>query len=386
MPTHKIPFGQPLLDQDEIDAVTKVLGGPILAHGSVCLEFEEAFAKRVGVKHAVSVSSGTAGLHLSLFANHVGSGDEVIVPAMTHVATAHAVEYCSAKPVFVDVDPKSGNISSELIPDQITKNTKCIMVVHFLGLPCDMDKIKAESDRYQLFIVEDAALAVDALYGTQKAGSLGKLGCFSFYPIKHMTSIEGGMVTTDDHNLAESIRKRKAFGYDHSHQMRKKPGIYDVPVLGYNYRMNEVEAAVGLCQLTKLDSRLAIRKQNYSALKNALSEIDEITVFDPIQGKAQSSCYCLNAVLPQNGNLNRDDIAAELNAQGVGTSVHYPGPVPMMTYYKDKYGYKSGQFPVAEWLSAQTISLPVAPHVPNGFEIQIADTIKGAIHKVRKKN
>ena len=171
MPDHKIPFGQPLLDQDEIDAVTKVLEGPILAHGSVCLKFEEAFAKRVGVKHAVSVSSGTAGLHLSLFANQVGPGDEVIVPAMTHVATAHAVEYCSAKPVFVDVDPKSGNISPELIPDQITKNTKSIMVVHFLGLPCDIEKIKAEADRNQLFIVEDAALAVDALYGTQKAGA-----------------------------------------------------------------------------------------------------------------------------------------------------------------------------------------------------------------------
>ena len=386
MPTHNIPFGQPMLDQDEIDAVTKVLKGPILAHGSVCLEFEEAFAKHIGVDHAISVSSGTSGLHLSLFSRQIGLGDEVIVPAMTHVATAHAVEYCSAKPIFVDVDPNSGNIASDVIPSQITENTKSIMAVHFLGLPCDMDKINADAEKHQLFVIEDAALAVDALYGETKAGALGNVGCFSFYPIKHMTTIEGGMVTTNDPELAESVRKRKAFGYDHSHQTRRKPGIYDVPILGYNYRMNEVEAAVGLCQLAKLDHKLKIRETNYNALKNTLSEIDEITVFDPVQGKARSSCYCLNAILPRDGSLNRDDIVAELNAQNIGTSVHYPGPVPLMTYYKEKYGYKPGQFPVAEWLSAQTISLPVAPHVPDGFEIRIADEIKNAIHKIRKKN
>jgi dTDP-4-amino-4,6-dideoxygalactose transaminase len=150
--------------------------------------------------------------------------------------------------------------------------------------------------------------------------------------------------------------------------------------------MNEVEAAVGLCQLAKLEHKLKIREINYNALKDTLSEIDEITVFDPVQGKARSSCYCLNAVLPPDGSLDRDDVAAELNAQNIGTSVHYPGPVPLMTYYKEKYGYKPGQFPVAEWLSAQTISLPVAPHVPDGFEIRIADAIKNAIHKIRKKN
>jgi dTDP-4-amino-4,6-dideoxygalactose transaminase len=386
MAVHKIPFGQPLLDQNEIDAVTTVLSGPILAHGSVCLKFEKAFAKRVGVKHAISVSSGTAGLHLSLFANAIGPGDEVIVPAMTHVATAHAVEYCSAKPVFVDVDPKSGNIDPDYIDGVMTNKTRSIMAVHFLGLPCDMDRINAQAKEKDVFVIEDAALAVDAKYGTKKAGALGKVGCFSFYPIKHMTSIEGGMVTTNDESLARSIRQRKAFGYDHNHQTRKKPGIYDVPVLGYNYRMNEVEAAVGLCQLEKLDDRLKIRHDNYNALKNALSEIDEITVFDPIQGKAQSSYYCLNAIFPKNGVLDRDAIASELNAKNIGTSVHYPGPVPMMTYYQEKYNYKPGQFPIAEWIANQTISLPVAPHVPDGFEIQITAAMKEAIYKTRNLN
>jgi perosamine synthetase len=384
MSDEMIPFGRPLLDQTEIDAVMKVLSGPILAHGPVCGEFETAFAARSGAEHAITVSSGTAGLHLCLFANDVGPGDEVIVPAITHVATAHAAEYCGAKPVFVDVDPASGNIAPGGVAAALNDKTRAVMVVHFLGLPCEMDQINADATKAGAFVIEDAALAVDATYGGKKAGTLAKAGCFSFYPIKHMTSIEGGMVTTNDAALADQIRKRKAFGYDRSHETRVKPGIYDVTMLGYNYRMNEVEAAVGLAQLDKLDARLKIRDRNYHALKDALAELDEVTVFEPTQGKAQSCFYCLNAVLPRDGSLDRDAIAAELKAANIGTSVHYPGAVPLMTYYREKYGYKAGQFPVAEWLAAQTISLPVAPHVPDDFAERIAAAMKDAIYKARK--
>ena len=189
------------------------------------------------------------------------------------------------------------------------------------------------------------------------------------------------MVTTNNGALAELIRQRKAFGYNHSYQTRMKPGVYDVPVLGFNYRMNEVEAAVGLCQLDKLNERLKIRKHNYNALKSSLAEIDEITVFEPVQGKSASSYYCLNAILPADASLNRDKIVQELTAQNIGSSVHYPGPIPLMTYYREKYDYKPGQFQTAEWLGNQTISLPVAPHVPDGFEEHIAATMKNAIYK-----
>ena len=384
MSDEMIPFGRPLLDQSEIDAVLKVLSGPILAHGPVCGEFEKAFAERAGAEHAITVSSGTAGLHLCLFANDVGPGDEVIVPAITHVATAHAAEYCRAKPVFVDVDPASGNIDPAGVAAALNQRTRAVMVVHFLGLPCDMDPINAAADKAGALVIEDAALAVDATYGGKKAGTLATAGCFSFYPIKHMTSIEGGMVTTDDAALADQIRKRKAFGYDRGHEARVKPGIYDVTMLGYNYRMNEVEAAVGLAQLHKLDARLKIRARNYHALKTALAELDEVTVFEPTQGKAQSCFYCLNAVLPRDGSLDRDAIAAELKAANIGTSVHYPGAVPLMSYYREKYGYQTGQFPVAEWLAAQTISLPVAPHVPEDFADRIGTAMKAAIFKGRK--
>jgi perosamine synthetase len=384
MSNEMIPFGRPMLDQTEIDAVLKVLSGPILAHGPVCGEFETAFAERAGAEHAITVSSGTAGLHLCLFANDVGPGDEVIVPAITHVATAHAAEYCGAKPVFVDVDPANGNIAPAGVAAALTERTRAVMVVHFLGLPCEMDRINADADMAGAFVIEDAALAVDATYGGKKAGTLAKAGCFSFYPIKHMTSIEGGMVTTNDAKFANQIRKRKAFGYDRSHETRVKPGIYDVTMLGYNYRMNEVEAAVGLAQLPKLDQRLKIREHNYHALKNALAELEEVTVFEPTQGKAQSCFYCLNAVLPRDGSLNRDAVAADLKAANIGTSVHYPGAVPLMTYYREKYGYRAGQFPVAEWLAAQTISLPVAPHVPDDFAERIGTAMKDAIFKARK--
>ena len=148
--------------------------------------------------------------------------------------------------------------------------------------------------------------------------------------------------------------------------------------------MNEVEAAVGLCQLSKLKDRLKVRMDNYTALKSALASLDEITVFEPHKGKSTSSCYCLNAVLTPDSSINRDNIVQELTAQGIGTSVHYPGPIPMMSYYKEKYDYLPGQFPIAEWLSNKTISLPVAPHVPKGFEIRIASAIKKAVHDARK--
>ena len=379
-----IPFGQPILDVEEIEAVKKVLEGPILAHGPVCAEFENAFSGFTESKFAISVASGTAALHLCLYASNIGPGDEVIVPAMSHVATAHAVEYCGAKPVFADVDPKSGNISPESISNSITERTKAIMVVHFLGLPCEMDAINRIASSIGALVFEDAALALGAKYGNKISGNLATAGCFSFYPIKHVTSIEGGMVTTNDERLARSIQQRKAFGYDHNHQTRAKPGIYDVPVLGYNYRMNEVEAAVGLCQLSKLKDRLKVRMDNYTALKSALASLDEITVFEPRQGKSTSSCYCLNAVLTPDSSINRDNIVQELTAQGIGTSVHYPGPIPMMSYYKEKYDYLPGQFPIAEWLSNKTISLPVAPHVPKGFEDRIATAIQKAIYNARK--
>jgi perosamine synthetase len=379
MNERSIPFGAPMLDASEIAKVTEVLSGTTLVHGPVTKAFEEAFAARAGVARAVSVSSCTAGLHLSLFANQVGPGDEVIVPAMTHVATAHAAEFCGARPVFVDVGSLDGNIDPDGVAAAITGNTRAVIAVHYLGLPCEMDRIGSAAARAGALVVEDCALAVDAQFDGRKAGTLGDVGCFSFYPIKHMTTIEGGMVTTDDETLADRIAQRKAFGYDRSLEKRLKPGIYDVTVLGYNYRMNEVQAAVGLVQLSKLDQHQNARAENFKELRSGLAEIDELTVFEPRRGKAVSSHYCLNAVLPKDGRLEREVVVEELKARGVGTSVHYPQAVPLMTYYRERYGYREGEFPVAEWLAEQTISLPVGPHLADGDVAYMVDAMKAAI-------
>ncbi len=383
MSNHPIPFGRPMLDAEEIEAVTRVLSGPTLVHGPVSHAFEQRFAERIGTRRAVALSSCTAGLHLSLLVNGVGPGDAVAVPAMTHVATAHAVEFCGARPRFVDVEADSGNIDPEDLAAAVTPALKAIMVVHYLGLPCDMDRILALAEKAGAFVVEDCALAVDATYGGAKAGTLGLTGCFSFYPIKHMTTVEGGMVTTDDEDVATAIAQRKAFGYDRALGQRAKPGIYDVTALGYNYRMSEVQAAVGLAQLGKLDTFQRARAENHRILKSALAELDEITVFEPLKGKAVSSHYCLNAVLPRDRSVARDRVVASLKEVGVGTSVHYPRAVPLMTYYRDKYGYREGQFPVAEWLAEQTISLPVGPHLKEGDALRIAEAFKEAVRRAR---
>lgn len=378
-----IPFGRPLLDGTALKAVSDVLESGILVHGAVTHAFEERFARRVGTKHAVAVSSCTAGLHLCLFVQAIGAGRRIAVPAMTHVATAHSVELCNAEPVFVDVDPDSGNMD----PDALAAEAGRIdgaFAVHYLGLPADMDAIGALAARHGFFVVEDCALALDAGYGDRKAGALGLAGCFSFYPVKHMTSIEGGMVTTDDDTLAAALRQRRAFGYDRSLSERTIPGLYDVTALGFNYRMSEVEAAVGLSQLDRLDDFQRRRAANFSALKAALDEVEEVTVFAPVKGKARSSHYCLNAILPRDGSIDRQAVVRALNAKGVGTSIHYPRAVPLFTYYREKYGYRDGQFPNAEWIAAQTISLPVGPHLGPEDAVQIGKCVKEAIHAARR--
>ena len=381
-----IPFGRPIIGEAEINAVVDVLRGHMLVHGDATKAFEAQMAARVGTRHAVAVSSCTAGLHLSLLSSGVGPGDEVIVPAMTHVATGHAVEYCGARPVFVDVQPDTGNIDPERVAAAITDKTRAIIVVHYLGLPCEMEALQALADEAGAFIIEDCALAVDATYGDRKAGALGRAGCFSFYPIKHLTSIEGGMLTTDDDALADSVRQRRAFGYDKPVGARGKPGIYDVNVLGYNYRMSEVEAAVGLAQLGRLDDHQVARADNHRRLKAALDALPQLTVFEPTRGPAQSSHYCINAILARDparrGGATRDALAAALKARGIGTSVHYPRPVPLMTFYRERYGYAPGDFPVAEWIADHTISLPVAPHLGPDDPERIGAAVEAALGEI----
>lgn len=385
MTERNIPFGRPMVDQHERDAVMRVLEGTTFVHGPVTHEFEATFAERAGAKHAVSLGSCTAGLHLSLLVQGIGPGHRVAVPAMTHVATAHAVSYCGATPVFIDVERDTGNMDPAKLEEAAGGGLDAIMVVHYLGLPCDMAAIDSIAEKAKAFIVEDCALALDATFGGAKVGTLGSAGCFSFYPVKHMTTIEGGMLTTNDDFLADKVRQHKAFGYDKSLEKRARPGIYDVSALGYNYRMNEVEAAVGLAQLKKMDGFQSARTANFAALKVILDGIDGLTVFADEKGQAKSTHYCLNAILPEDGSVSRDDLVQGLKARGVGSSVHYPSAVPLFTYYREKHGFREGQFPVAEWLAAQTISLPVGPHMTTEDAVYVGENFATAYQNAKKQ-
>jgi perosamine synthetase len=358
-----LPFGKPIIEEEERTAVMDVLAGPILVHGPRATAFENEFAAYTGAPQAVTVSSCTAGMHLVWFTLGLGPGDEVIVPAQTHVATAHAVELTGAKAVFVDAEADTGNIDIAAIETAITTNTKAIVVVHFLGMPVDMIPVVALARKHKLFVMEDCALAIGTRLDGIHAGVHGDVGVFSFYPVKHMTTAEGGMIITRDADLAARLRLRKAFGVDRAHGERKIPGAYDVVTLGFNYRMNEIQAAIGSAQLKKMDGFLAARERNYKALSKVLAAAPGVGRLQSTQGRFLSSYYCLSIILDGPLASKRADFIARLNAEGIGTSVYYPQPVPRMTYYGDKYGWQDGAFPVAARISDCSIALPVAPHL-----------------------
>jgi dTDP-4-amino-4,6-dideoxygalactose transaminase len=379
----QIPFGKPMIDECERQAVMDVMKGDILVHGPKAKEFEKSFAALTGAPYAVCVSSCTAALHLLYFYLGLKEGDEVIVPAQTHTATAHAVELVGAKPVFVDAEGQTGNIDIAQIEKAITARTKAISVVHFLGMPVDMDKVNAIAKKYGLFVVEDAALAVGTYYKGTHAGLLGDAGCFSFYPVKHFTTAEGGAVVTKEAKMAAKLERQKAFGVDRTAGERKLPGVYDVTMLGFNYRMNEIEAAIGIEQIKKVPMILERRKANYKCLESALRAIPEIELLRSSYGEFQSSYYCLSIILKEKFVPKRFEIVSELKANGIGTSVYYPRPVPHMTYYREKYGYTQDSYPIAARISYGSIALPVGPHLNEEDMFYMAEILKKAIVKFK---
>ena len=376
----QIHFGRPLVGDEERNAVLKVMEGPILVHGPLAGQFEDAFAAFTGAPHAVAVSSCTAGMHLVYFALGYGPGDEVIVPAMTHVATAHTVELTGAKPVFVDAEDKTGNIDIAAIEAAITPRTKAIAVVHYLGVPVDMPKVAAIAEKHNLFLLEDCALAPGARVDGVHAGLHGDCGVFSFYPVKHLTTAEGGMIILKDGELAKKLRLVKAFGVDRTHGERKVPGVYDTVALGFNYRMSEIHAAIGIEQMKKLQGFLDVRKANFQALEAALAGGKGFRLLpQPDDGNLKSCHYCAVIVLDEALVARRPEIMAALGERGIGTSVYYPQPVPRMTYYREKYGYDEKKYPNATRISDGGIALPVGPHLDAADMKTIAENVKTVI-------
>jgi dTDP-4-amino-4,6-dideoxygalactose transaminase len=383
-----IPFGRPLIEAEERAAVADVLGGPVLTHGPRVKQFETDFAAWTGAPHAIATSNCMAALHLAYLAIDLGPGDEVLVPAQTHVATAHAVELCGARPVFVDAEPRTGNIDLDLLERLITPHTRAVSLVHFLGLPVDMPRLLEIARRHDLFVVEDCAVALGARVEGTHVGLLGDIGCFSFYPVKHITTGEGGMVITTRDDIADRVSKQRAFGIDKSVLAdRRHTGAYEIEYVGNNYRLGEMGAALGIQQLPRLDGFLAHRERSYRQLFAGLAEIEELELLhSDDDGALEASHYCLSAIVGGSLEGRREELIERLKARGVGTSVYYPKSLPDTAYYAERYGHPAGSCPVATRISGESIAFPVGPHVSEADTERIIETVTEEIAAMRSDN
>lgn len=380
----KIPFGYPLITSKEKKAVSKVLNSPILVHGPKSKEFEKRFANFTKSPHAISVSSCTAGMHLFYFSIGLKKGDEVIVSSQTHVATAHAIELTGAKAVFVDSDSTTGNIDVSKIEKFISSKTKAIAVVHYLGMPVDMPRVVKIAKKYKLYLLEDCALALGAKINNKHVGLFGDVGVFSFYPVKHMTTAEGGMVITKNKDMAKKIQLTKAFGVNRIFSKRKIQGMYDVELLGLNYRMSEIHSAIGIEQLKRLNQFLKVRKKNFLLLNNLLKKNNNLSVVYKKDKILNSSFYCLSVILENGLDKYRNEIILNLSKNKIGTSIYYPHPVPRLKYYKKKYGYLKKRFKNAEIFSDKAICLPIGPHISKKEIIFMAKKLFMVINSIKK--
>ena len=341
-----------MIDKEEIEAVIGVLKSGMLTSkfgdGPYSKKFEESFAKYIGTKYAVTVSSGTAALHAALLAADIGEGDDVIVPSFTFVATVEAVVLAGAKPVFVDIDPKTYTIDPLAVEESITSRTAAIIPVHMYGLMADMEKIMRIAKEHDLIVIEDAAQAIGAELSGKKAGSFGDFGCFSFYGSKTITTGEGGMVTTNRRDNAEALYAIRSHGVGRHHSSER---------LGHNYRMSEIASAIGYYQLLKLPRLLEARRKNANLLTNMLEDIGRLELpFEPKGYKHSWYVYTVRLRGCRAGERNK--VVTKLVNAGIQAEVYYPTPVHMAPYYRRKFGFKPRSLPKTEAVARQVFSLP----------------------------
>lgn len=340
-----IRIAKPYLDEAEIEAVTDVLKSGIIAEGPKVAEFEQLFANYIEVEDAVAVNSGTAALHIALMAHGIRKGDEVITSPFSFVATANSVLYTGAKPVFTDIDSDTYNICTDYIQDKITKNTKAIIPVHLYGHAADMKAIMDIAEDHNLLVLEDACQAHGATYDGKKVGSFGT-GAFSFYPTKNMTTSEGGMVTTHDEKVGKIMRMLRAHG-------SKQRYLHEI--LGYNFRMTDISAAIGIVQMTRLENFTEKRRNNAKKLTSALKNVGNIKL--PIEKSNCRHVYHQYTIR----SPYRDSLCDELTSKEIGTGTYYPLCIHQQPLYKEM-GYKDC-FPNSEKASKEVVSIPVHPEL-----------------------
>lgn len=370
-----IPYGRQWMEEDDIEAVVEVLRSDFLTTGPKIAEFEKKVAEYTGAKYAVAVSNGTAALHIACLAAGITKGDEVITSSITFAASANCVLYCGGKPVFADIDKDTYNISPQSIREKITEHTKAIIPVHYTGQPCEMDEIHAIAREYNLFVIEDGAHALGAAYKGKRVGSMSDMTIFSFHPVKHITTGEGGMVLTNSEELYQKLQYFRTHGITRNNSlMEKKEGAwyYEQIDLGYNYRMTDFQSALGISQLKKLDRFVARRKEIAKRYNEAFSNLSWIVT--PYQAEYCDSSWHLYVVKLK--GADRKKVFDRLRENGIGVNVHYI-PVYHHPYYQ-KHGYQDVYCENAEELYANCISIPMYPGLTDEEQDYVIEKIKEA--------
>jgi len=370
------------LGEEEVAEVVDTLHSGWIGTGPKTKQFEREFAAYVGCKHAVAVNSCTAGLHLSLLTIAVGPGDEVITTPLTFAATANVIEHCGARPIFVDIDPITLNIDPARLEAAITQYTRAIMPVHFGGLACDMDAIMEIAHRHGLTVIEDAAHAIGTRYRGQMVGSIGHLTSFSFYPNKNITTIEGGMITTDCDDWAERLQVYRLHGMSSDAWKRyrtRRLTLSDVVLPGYKYNMTDVQASLGIHQLRKLESFLEVRERHAKLFDEAFVEMEGVSLQRrSTDGEDRHALHLYVLLLaPDRFSVSRNEIIDALLAENIGAALHYRA-LHTHPFYRNKYGYQMQDFPNAYQAGQQILSLPLTPRMTRS---DVHDVIQ-AVRKV----
>jgi len=379
-----LPYGRPSVDDGDVRAMMRVFDSEWLTTGPKVGEFETGFADFVGAAEAVAVSNGTAALHCAIYGLDVGPGDEVIVPAMTFAASANSVVYQGATPVFADVDPDTLLLDPADVERKITARTKAVMAVDYAGQPCDYDQLRrVAGDRIKL--IDDACHAVGGSYKNRPVGTLADLNTFSFHPVKHFTTGEGGMITTDDSDLAQRMRVFRNHGITSDHRQRADQGsfFYEMVDLGFNYRLTDFQCALGLSQLPKVPEFVRRRQEIAGIYDKAFADMPAVR---PLRTRPDvTHAYHLYVVQfdPERSTVNRDVIFAALRAEGIGVNVHYV-PVHQHPYYRQRYGLSCGLCPVAEAAYERIVSLPIFPAMNDQDAQDVVDSVEKVLTAYRR--
>jgi len=373
-------FGAPMLEESEITEMVATLRSGWLGTGPKVARFEEMFREFIGAKHALALNSCTAALHLSLLAAGIGSGDEVIVPSMTFCATANAVLHAGATPVFVDVERNSMNVTAELIENAITKRTRAIIPVHMAGRPCAMDEIMPLAQKHEIYVIEDAAHAIEAVCQGQKIGSIADATCFSFYVTKNLVTGEGGMVTTMHSNWAGTIQIMGLHGMSKGAWKRyADDGFkhYQVIAPGYKYNMTDMQASLGIHQLPRLSHYLKRREAVWQRYDDAFVNFPVILPAPVRDGDVHARHLYSLLLDPDSLRVDRDAVMQALHEENIGTGIHFLG-LHLHPYYQQQLGYKAEDLPNATWISERTLSLPLSAKLSD----RDVDDVIAAVRKV----